>query len=238
LVCPDPRNRQQTGRQGFVLFDNSSGGAGSVQSLALTGINGLEEDMRRASILEVLQEAIKICKNCSCESNLNHGKKLSLVPRSQEDYLSLQPDEQENNRIRVSCYNCLKSYSNQRDHQFFDRHDAREILELLQGSLSKQGGGGSVRNGPNSPKRPTREKKVIKEKNTPSSVLRSISKIPQGRVYAKLVTPLGIQEGEARILVWTKEGDKLGVKIKVGDSEEIQISNQELDANDVVILYA
>ena len=238
LVCPDPRNRQQTGRYGFVLFDNSSGGAGSVQSLALTGINGPEEDMRRASILEVLQEAIKICKNCSCESDLNQGKELAHAPRSREDYLSLQPDEQENNRIRVSCYNCLKSYSNQRDHLFLDRHDAREILELLQGNLSKQGGGGGVSNGPNSPKRPTRGKKVIKEKNPPSSVLRSISKIPQGKVYAKLVTPHGIHEGEARILVWTKEGDKLGVKIKVGDSEEIQVSNQELDTNDVLTIYA
>ena len=236
LVCPDPRNRQVTGQYGFVLFDNSSGGAGSVQSLALTGIDSPEENMRLASIQEALREAIKICANCSCESGLNHGKDLfKTTPRSREDYLALSSDEQQKNRVRVSCYRCLKSFNNQRDHVFLDRHDAREILEFLEGNLSKQGGGGRVGKGPNGP---TRGKKVIKEKNTQDFVLRSTSEIPKGQVRIRLATPRGVREGEARILIWTKEGDKLGVKIKIGDSEEIQISNQELDANDVLTIYA
>ena len=140
LVSPDPRNRQQRALYGFVLFDNSSGGAGSVQDLVLMGQPGADEDQRRCGIVEILEEAINIC-NCTCTSDLNRGKPMTLVPFIREDYLSLDPTEQARHRVREACYECLKSYGNQRDHELLDRHDAKQILQML---LNADGGGGGA----------------------------------------------------------------------------------------------
>lgn len=205
LVTPDPINRQ-IGKYGFVLFDNSSGGAGSVQDLVLTGHPSHDEDLRKDMILRVLKEAIGICHCGSCGSNSGIDSTLPPIPR--EDYLALLPNEKSKYRVRVACYDCLKSYSNQREHEVLDRHDAKRILELLIQSQQQSSNG---------------------------VMLRSDSKIPEGKVYVKAHIHSGLLEGECRILPWTIEGKKKGIRIKMLNpiSEEISITDEDLDSGKV-----
>ena len=236
LVSPDPRNRQQRGLYGFVLFDNSSGGAGSVQDLVLTGHPGAEEGQRRDTIIEILQEAISIC-SCSCQSDLNQTYSLNLVPLTREDFLTKSPKEQTSYRVRESCYDCLKSYSNQRDHILLDRHDAKHILELLlngqtpgAGTQNPNLGGGGAAPNANPPRDiPAPEQGMI---------FRSDSEIPSGTVRAVVTTSHGTAEGEFKILLWANEGERLGLKVKGTNPPvpEIKISDEELDSGRAMIL--
>jgi hypothetical protein len=131
LVSADPTNRQQGARFGFVLFDNSSGGAGSVQDLVLTGLDDENDRQRRDTIIQILKEAIEVCE-CTCHSELNEGKDRSLPPLARENFLAqMNPDDKAGSRVKEACYDCLKSYTNQREHTAFDRHDAKRILKLL-----------------------------------------------------------------------------------------------------------
>ena len=210
LVSPDPRNRQQQNdRYGFVLFDDSSGGAGSVQDLVLTGHPGRDDQQRRGAIIEILQKAIEVC-DCTCQSDLNQGKNESLAPWAREDYLTKDIQDQAVCRVREACYDCLKAYGNQRDHILLDRHDAKHILTLL---LNGQG----VERG---------------------EVFRSDSEAPSGSVRAMVTTSQGIIEGEFKILRWAKEGKRLGVKVKGVNPliSEIKISDEDLESGRATIL--
>jgi hypothetical protein len=231
LVSPDPRNRQQQNdRYGFVLFDDSSGGAGSVQDLVLTGHPGSDDQQRSDAIIEILEKAIEVC-DCTCQSDLNQGKNASLEPWSREDYLTKDVQEQAGCRVREACYDCLKSYTNQRDHILLDRHDAKHILTLLLNGMApgagpqnpNPGGGGADPNG-----------------NPPHDVLgaergevfRSDSEVPSGIVSAIVTTSLGTIEGRFKILRWAKEGKRLGVKVKGMNppTSEISIRSEDLDS--------
>jgi hypothetical protein len=206
LVSPDPRNRQQARRYGFVLYDNSSGGSGSVQDLVLTGNPG-NDALRKLRVKEVILEAIHVC-NCPCDSDLNHGKPTCLTPVTREDYLA--DGNQGNRRVRVACYNCLKSYGNQRDHVLLDRHDAKQILEFI-----KNGGDidADCRHGQ-------------------GTELRSDSAVPGDQVRAQVTTSRGSEHGSFRIVAWTNEGVRVGLKAKKMDppGPEISISTEELDS--------
>jgi hypothetical protein len=207
LVSPDPRNRQQSGRYGFVFYDNSSGGAGSVQDLVLTGTL-LNDSLREIRIKEVISEAIKVCK-CACDSGLNLGKDPELTPNTREDYLAA--DNQANLRVRVACYSCLKSYGNQRDHLLLDRHDASYILERIFLNVHAPDWQGTQ--------------------------FRSDSIVPCARVHAEVRTNDGKHEGYFMILPWTIEGVRQGIKVKKLDppEPEISISNSDLDAGVVSV---
>jgi hypothetical protein len=232
LVSPDPRNRHQNDRYGFVLFDNSSGGAGSVQDLVLTGHGGDDDNQRRDAIIEILKAAIRVC-HCTCKSDLNQGKNALLEPWAREDYLTKDAQAQAGCRVRVACYNCLKSYGNQRDHQLLDRHDAKRILEWL---LNGQFSGGGHQNSNNLPggggsfpsHNPSRGGQGVDQ----GVILRSDSEAPSGTVRAKVTTSQGTIEGEFMILRWAKEGKRLGVKVKGMNppTSEISISSGDLDS--------
>jgi hypothetical protein len=233
LVSPDPRNRlQQIDRYGFILFDNSSGGAGSVQDLVLTGHPGRDDQQRSDAIIEILQKAIEVC-DCRCQSDLNQGKNESLAPWAREDYLTKDAQEQAGCRVREACYDCLKSYANQRDHIILDRHDAKHILELLLNGHAPGGrrqipnnlpggGGASPADNPSSGSRGSDR----------DAVFRSNSEVPSGTVRAIVKTSQGTIEGEFKILRWAKEGKRLGVKIKGMNlpTSEISIRSEDLDS--------
>ncbi len=112
--------------------------------------------------------------------------------------------------MRVACYNCLKSYGNQRDHVLLDRHDAKKILELINT-------GGDI---------------DADSQHGQGTELRSYSKVPEDNVRAQVTTSRGIERGYFRILLWTNEGVRVGLKAKKIDppGPEISISNQELDS--------
>jgi hypothetical protein len=237
LVSPDPRNRlQQNNRYGFVLFDNASGGAGYVQDLVLTGHPGRDDQQRSDAIIEILKKAITVC-DCTCQSNLNQGKNKFLEPWAREDYLNKAVQDQAGCRVRESCYDCLKSYANQRDHTLLDRHDAKHILELLLNGQNPRRGlknpnpGGDV---------------AIPNTNPPSGVpapepgmmFRSDGEIPSGTVRAVVTTSQGTVKGEFMILRWSNEGVRLGVKVKGVNPpvSEIKLSDADLDSGEATIL--
>jgi hypothetical protein len=237
LVSPDPRNRQQRGLYGFVLFDNSSGGAGSVQDLVLTGHAGRDDQQRRNAIFEILEEALRICE-CTCESGLNLGKERTLVPLTREDYLTKDPHDQVRYRVREACYNCLKSYENQRDHVLLDRHDAKHILELLLlGGRPPEGGQQNpspvdVGSGPGASRNPAHG--AFGGAGTPIQVG---SEIPPGEVTAVVKTVDGTITGNFRILRWAREGKPLGLKLKRMDapSADLSIRTEDLESGATTI---
>ncbi|MCQ2366071.1 MAG: DEAD/DEAH box helicase [Akkermansia sp.] len=121
------------GRRHFVLFDNASGGAGTILSLLPSEHN--KKAMQVAH--DILDEAIKICdcKHCK-ESGNAQSSEADKAPVLHTEYL-VDPDDK---REYCSCYGCLKSYDNQRIHARLDIHDAREILKAMLGNDNKAGG--------------------------------------------------------------------------------------------------
>jgi len=194
IVTPDPLNNQG-GQYGFVLFDDSSGGAGAVQDLVLTGHDGPEEQERELAIRGVLNRALLLVCQCDCVSDLNVPLDPNLPPIPREDYLALQPADRAQHRVRVACYDCLKSYSNQRDHEVLDRHDAETIVRaLLAEQAGPEAGGGAGDYRPLNPADP----------------------IPRGRCRARIRAGEDWIEGECRIISQTNEhGDLERVTVRM-----------------------
>jgi hypothetical protein len=219
LVSPDPRNQNlQNNQYGFVLFDDSSGGAGSVQDLVLTGHPGPDNQQRSAAIVKILEAAKEVC-DCTCQSDLNQGKALHLVPLAREDYLTKDVQTQANSRVREACYDCLKSYGNQRDHILLDRHDAKHILGLLlNGQAHGEGQGVAAR----------------------GEVFQFDCDVPSGTVRATVTINQETIEGEFIIRLWTDEGVRRGVKVKGTNPPvpEIKISNEDLESGKATILLS
>jgi hypothetical protein len=67
---------------------------------------------------------------------------LHFVPETGED-LGHAPGSPE--RCERGCYDCLLSYRNQLDHALVDRHQAKDFLVRLAGSVVSAGGGGQGR---------------------------------------------------------------------------------------------
>jgi hypothetical protein len=232
LVSPDPRNpQQQNDRYGFVLFDNSSGGAGSVQDLVLTGHPGRDDQQRSDAIIEILEMAMEVC-DCTCQSDLNQGKHTSLEPWAREDYLTKAVQDRAGCRVREACYDCLKSYANQRDHTLLDRRDAKRILELLlDGKVHSAGSQKNILFGEDGSS-PGSDPLLVESGNERGELFRSDSEIPSGSVRALVRTAKETFEGDFKILRWAKEGNYLGVRVKGINPQtaEIPISGEDLDA--------
>ena len=131
IVYPDQRGG---GIYGFVIFDESPGGSGAVIDLCLSGTEDI--DRKRAEIIErILRRAVRLCKECSiCNQQRPFGSLgADEMPISLQDYRNLERSnaELEKYRIHQSCYNCLRSYQNQRHHHLLDRGDAALLIAAL-----------------------------------------------------------------------------------------------------------
>ncbi len=128
------------GEAGFIFFDDSSGGGGAVLDLTLLGNNHPRDVARRDLILNIVRKAIELCEECpECGSGPFDPAELERMPISREDYENLQAQQRDGYRVQQSCYKCLRSYQNQRQHRIFDRLDAATLLRQL---MPEMGGPG------------------------------------------------------------------------------------------------
>jgi ATP-dependent helicase YprA (DUF1998 family) len=120
------------GEAGFIFFDDSSGGGGAVLDLTLLGNNHPRDVARRDLIADILRKAIELCEACpECGGGPFDPVELEKMPISREDYENLQTQQRDGYRVQQSCYKCLRSYQNQRQHRIFDRLDAATLLRQL-----------------------------------------------------------------------------------------------------------
>jgi ATP-dependent helicase YprA (DUF1998 family) len=118
----------QNGELGFVIFDEADGGGGAVLDLVLTGDLGLDEP-RTALVRRILEQAVRLCESCCCGSVIDSVQ----MPIERLEFLALAPVAQDGLRPATSCYRCLRSHRNQREHALLDRYDAANLIrEILQ----------------------------------------------------------------------------------------------------------
>jgi hypothetical protein len=113
----------------FVLFDDSSGGGGACLDLVLTGDLG-RDNSRKQTIRQILEVALDICDCPNCSAAFPNAD-ANLMPLPLDDFRALLPANRARHREQQSCYHCLRSYRNQRDHKHLDRLDAMRILEVI-----------------------------------------------------------------------------------------------------------
>lgn len=117
------------GELGMVFFDDSTGGGGAVLDLVLNGnpSNKLADAQNAVLIRTILQAAKDLCLDCKCGGQAD----ANAMPATREELVS--PVNALGLRPAVSCYRCLRSHRNQRDHTLLDRHDASKLIdEILQ----------------------------------------------------------------------------------------------------------
>lgn len=93
-------------RQMLLFYEAAEGGAGVLRRLV--------DDPTALS--QVAREALGIC-----HFDPDTGEDLRRAPRARED-------------CEAACYDCLLSYSNQREHPILDRQAIRVVLEMLAGA--------------------------------------------------------------------------------------------------------
>jgi ATP-dependent helicase YprA (DUF1998 family)/very-short-patch-repair endonuclease len=92
-----------TNRQLILFYESAEGGAGVLRQLV--------DDPN--ALARVAREALQLC-----HFDPATGQDLRRAARSRED-------------CEAACYDCLMSYSNQRDHDFLDRQTIRDLLQQL-----------------------------------------------------------------------------------------------------------
>ncbi len=90
-------------RRLILFYESSEGGAGILRQLV--------EDP--AALARIAREALQIC-----HFDPDTGEDLRRAPGTKED-------------CGAACYDCMMSYSNQREHDLLDRHLIRELLQQL-----------------------------------------------------------------------------------------------------------
>jgi hypothetical protein len=94
----------------------------------LTGDSGLDEP-RTALVRRILEQAVGLCESCCCGAVINSAQ----MPIERLEFLALAPAAQDGLRPATSCYRCLRSHRNQREHALLDRYDAATLIrEILQ----------------------------------------------------------------------------------------------------------
>ena len=122
---------EKDGSRSFVLFDTSSGGTGILLDLVMKP-GSPRNEWRARLVREVLQEAINLCEHCpTCESGTPSAETPDAMPIPKVDYDSLDSSQAAKFRPQQACYDCLKSFSNQRHHDSLDRLDAARVLRGL-----------------------------------------------------------------------------------------------------------
>ncbi len=137
----------------IVLYDNSDGGSGAIlrlipESFGNEGSDGIiilntddiESPRKKCGELtiKILQKACEIVESCNCAGNVRDSR---LIPVNHDEYINSKHEAEKNEvlltvRERHACYNCLKSYENQSEHEFLDAHDALLVLRHLLGDVS------------------------------------------------------------------------------------------------------
>lgn len=120
------------GENAIVLFDDTSNGAGVL--LGLFADNGAGQAIISSRHRAILQKALEICTGCDCYKNVDDGS----VPYKHETYLEKRQAGDTECREYTSCYRCLKSYNNQREHHRLDAHDAAVIIRGLLGERPEE----------------------------------------------------------------------------------------------------
>ncbi len=90
-------------RRSILLYESAEGGAGILRQLV--------EDPR--ALGRVAREALSIC-----HFDPDTGDDVRRAPGTKED-------------CGAACYDCMMSYSNQREHELLDRHSIRDVLLQL-----------------------------------------------------------------------------------------------------------
>ena len=127
---------ERDGRLYLVLFDDSASGSGALLNIMKVK-NGNEKHNKQAdeNIQLILKRAVELCESCNCYKEVGEGNN---TPYTHHEYL-LKKDEETCREFR-SCYSCLRTYTNQRDHARLDAHDAAVILEGMLGNGNESGG--------------------------------------------------------------------------------------------------
>lgn len=120
------------GENAIVLFDDTSNGAGVL--LGLFADNEAGQAIISSRHRAILQKALEICTGCDCYKNVDDGS----VPYKHETYLEKRQAGDTECREYTSCYRCLKSYNNQREHHRLDAHDAAVIIRGLLGERPEE----------------------------------------------------------------------------------------------------
>lgn len=104
-------------RQMLLFYEAAEGGAGVLRRLV--------DDPSTLAL--VAREALRIC-----HFDPDTGEDLRRALRARED-------------CEAACYDCLLSYSNQREHPILDRHLIRELLAMLANADTAASPGGATR---------------------------------------------------------------------------------------------
>lgn len=151
------------GKRHLVLFDNASGGAGTILSLLPSKHSTKASTMAKA----ILEEAISLCKCVSCgyrEDSDSMALYMLRTPVPHTEYLTSPKGKRE----FCSCYHCLKAYENQRIHATLDVHDAAIILQTMlngriaSGTCSSEKGE-SIADGSDFPQTPSTHEDKLKK---------------------------------------------------------------------------
>ena len=94
-------------RRQLLMYESAEGGAGVLRRIV--------EDEK--SLVEIAEEALRLC-----HFDPETGDDLRRATGASED-------------CEAACYDCLMSYSNQRDHELLDRHLIRQYMVELRGSI-------------------------------------------------------------------------------------------------------
>ena len=116
--------RTINGGRSFVFYDQTAAGGGGFV-LRLIKKDESDDDTDRL-IHSIINEALKIvsdCKHCGLDNQddaIKPPKTVSEYVRKPQAY-----------RLGISCYNCLREFSNQGKHQTLDRYDASVVLRMI-----------------------------------------------------------------------------------------------------------
>lgn len=128
-------SQSTNGQYSIVLFDDTSNGSGVLLKM-MPKEPGAAELHRR-----ILEKALELCTSCNNNCHDLPKDKEGSIPISHAEYLSkIEQGQDDPYREYSSCYSCLRSYRNQRDHARLDAHDASVILHAMLGNGNESGG--------------------------------------------------------------------------------------------------
>lgn len=111
------------GCRSFVFYDQTAAGGGGF---VLRLIKNAEDDQTADElILEIIRDAQQIVDCRHCQLDEPAASVLPPVP------VAAYVRDPEQKRLAVSCYNCLREFSNQDKHQMLDRYDAAVVLRAI-----------------------------------------------------------------------------------------------------------
>ena len=116
--------RTINGGRSFVFYDQTAAGGGGFV-LRLIKKDESDDDTDKL-IHSIINEALKIvsdCKHCGLDDQGDATK----PPKTVSEYVRNRQDY----RLGISCYNCLREFSNQGKHQTLDRYDASVVLRII-----------------------------------------------------------------------------------------------------------